>query len=280
MRQHILLPTDFSDNAWSAALYALKLFNNEPCTFYFLHTWTFSNSGSRTYITSTYLDTLKDESKKRLEELKDQLKAESTNAKHKFKVIHSTNSLLPTIKKAIKKHKINMVVMGTKGATGAKEFLFGSNTVNIINKIKLCPVLVVPDAYDFVTPEQIAFPTDFNRFYGEELLPLKQLSKLYGSKIRVVHINQSDNLTEKQNYNLAMLKAYLEDYQSSVHWMPDFGTKEQSIRNFIEELNINILTMINYEHSFIENVIKEPVVKKIGFHTDIPFLVIPCFNAE
>lgn len=278
MRHHILLPTDFSDNALSAALYALKLYQNELCTFYILHTWTFSNSSSRTYITSTYLDTLKEGSKKRLEDLKDQLKAESSNGNHEFEIVYSTEPLLTTIKTAITDHKIDLVIMGTKGATGATELLFGSNTVTIINKIRLCPVLVIPNAFDFVKPEQIAFPTDFNRFYGEELLPLKQLSKLYNSKIRVVHINETDNLTDKQNYNLAMLKAYLEDYQSSVHWMPDFGTKEQSIKDFIEEFNINILTMINYKHSFIESITKEPVVKKIGFHTLIPFLVIPCFN--
>lgn len=278
MKHHILLPTDFSDNAWSAAMYALKLYSNEPCTFYLLHNWTFTNSGSRTYITSHYLDTLKEASKKRLEELKDQLKAESTNANHQFDIVYSTGSLMPTIKKAIKAHNINLVIMGTKGATGAKEILFGSNTVNVINKIRLCPVLVVPDSHQFEPPKQIAFPTDFNRFYGEELLPLKQLSKLYNAKIKIVHINGTENLTKKQNYNLAMLKAYLENYQSSLHWMPDFGTKEQAIKDFIEEFKIDVLAMINYKHSFIEKLTKEPVINKIGFHPVVPFLVIPSFN--
>jgi nucleotide-binding universal stress UspA family protein len=278
MNNHILIPTDFSDNAYSAAQYALKLYSNEASTFYLLHSWTFSSSGSRTYITSTYLETLKEEQKQKLEELKVKLEAESTNNYHKFEIIYSTDPLLPAIKKTIKKEKINLIVMGTKGATGAKEFLFGSNTVDIINKIKLCPILVIPDAFNFVAPKEIAFPTDFNRFYGEELVYIKQLSKLYNSKIRIVHINQNDQLSEKQNYNLAMLKAYLEDYKSSVHWMPDFGTKEQCIKDFIEEFDINILTMINYKHGFIENITKEPVIKKIGFHPVVPFMVIPCHN--
>lgn len=34
--------------------------------------------------------------------------------------------------------------MGTKGATGAEEIFFGSNTVTINKKMRLCPVLVVP----------------------------------------------------------------------------------------------------------------------------------------
>ncbi|WP_421151084.1 hypothetical protein [Seonamhaeicola sp. NFXS20] len=40
MRRKILLPTDFSDNSWSAVVYALKLFKNEFCTFYFINSTT------------------------------------------------------------------------------------------------------------------------------------------------------------------------------------------------------------------------------------------------
>jgi nucleotide-binding universal stress UspA family protein len=186
--------------------------------------------------------------------------------------------MLDAIETAIKKHNIDLVVMGTKGATKAKGVFFGSNTIHIIKKMKLCPILIVPDEFDFIEPKQIAFPTDFNRFYGDELLPLKQLSELFNSKIRIIHISAEDNLTESQDYNLAMLKANLEDYPHTFHWMSDYGKIEQAIKDFIEELDINMLTMIHYEHSFIESIIKEPIIKKIGFQPTVPFLVIPCLN--
>jgi len=275
MRHHILLPTDFSDNSWTAINYTLKLFANEACTFYLLHAWSFKNQTSRTYITSTYIDNSKEEAKRELTNIKDKVEADAINPEHKFETVFSKESLIHTIEETIKTYKVNLVVMGTKGATGAIEFIFGSNTVNIINKIRLCPILVIPSGYDFVPPKQIAFPTDFNRFYDDELEPLMQITKLHDSKIRVLHINEKDNLSEKQNYNLAMLKAYLEDYPSCVDWKPNFGTKEQIIKDFIKECDINILTMINYKHSFIENFLNEPVIQKIGFHTIIPFLVIP-----
>ncbi|NRR93441.1 universal stress protein [Winogradskyella undariae] len=275
MRHHILLPTDFSDNSWSAILYALKLYANESCTFHFLHSWSFTNNTSRTYITSSFIDLQKEEAKNNLVELKEKAKAESTNSEHTFETIYSIESLSTIIEDTIKERNISLVIMATKGATGAKEFIFGSNTVNIINKIRLCPVLVVPDAYNFVKPEQIAFPTDFNRFYGDELMPLMELTKLYNSKIKVVHINTKETLTEKQNYNLSMLKVYLEDYPSSIDWAPNFGSKEQIIKDYVKDHNINILAMVNYKHSFIENVMNEPVIQKIGFHPVIPFLVIP-----
>jgi len=219
---------------------------------------------------------MSDNAIKELNDLKSMAIASSANANHEFKIILSSGDLHNAINASIEKHKIDLIVMGTKGVTGTKEFLIGSNTVRIIKKIKQCPVLIVPDEFDFVEPKQIAFPTGFNRFYDEEILPLKRLSELYNSKIRILHINEEEKLSHIQDYNYTMLKVYLKNFECTFHWMPDYAKKSQEINDFIEELNINILVMINYKHSFIENIVKEPIIKKLGFHPTIPFLVIPC----
>ncbi|MEO5789052.1 MAG: universal stress protein [Gelidibacter sp.] len=275
MRHHILLPTDFSENAWSAVLYALKLYNNKPCTFYFLHAWTFVNTGSRTYITPDYIDKLMDTSRAQLAALKERAIRESTNSEHEFKTIFTTDSLIDSIIYAVGKQKIDLLVMGTKGATGAKEFLWGSNSVSVINKVKLCPVMLVPDNYEFETPNQLGFPTDFNRLYGEELLAIKKLAALYHSAINILHINGMDKLTDTQRNNFDILKEYLKNDPHTFYWKSDYAKKAQAIKDFIKENKINILTMINYEHSFIEKLTKEPVINKMGFHSQIPFVVIP-----
>jgi nucleotide-binding universal stress UspA family protein len=275
MNRSILIPTDFSDNAWNAIVYALKLYANETCSFYFLHAWSLSGSTTRTYITTEFVDTLEEEALNRLNNLKDKAKSTIPNTKHTFATIFSSDSLTSAIENAVKALEIDTIVMGTKGATGAKEIVFGSNTVKLI-KTKLCPILVVPNTFNFVEPKKIAFATDYKRFYGEELLPIKHLAKLFNSKIRIVHITENKNLTKTQDYNLAMLKAYLENYPHSFHWITGDVNKTKSITVFIEELHINILAMINYKHSFIENIIKESVVNKIGFHPTVPFFVIPC----
>ena len=275
MKKNILLPTDFSDNAWSAAVYALKLYAEEECTFYFLNS-TKMKASQMSNISNKLLEIMSKHATEELVEIKEMAEKVNTNAKHDFEIILSPEELKATIERSIAKHRIDLVVMGTKGATGAKEFFFGSNTVRIIKKMRLCPILTVPDEFDFVVPKQIAFPTDFNRFYKDkELNPLKDLAELYNSKIRIVHINDEKNLTEIQDYNLAMLKAYLEKNPHSFHWMPDYEKKSVGINDFIAELDIDILTMVNYKHSFIESIINEPVIKKIGFRPIIPFLVIP-----
>ncbi|QXP58356.1 universal stress protein [Olleya sp. HaHaR_3_96] len=277
MKQSILIPTDFSDNAWSALLYTLKLYKNQSCTFYLLHAWSVKSS-TRTYITSNYIDTLKADAEKQLFELKDQADAIDELSKHTFEIIFSTDKLQDAVNAAVKKHQIDMVFMGTKGASKSKEILFGSNTINLIKQMKLCPILVVPDAFDFVAPKEIAFATDYNRFFGDELQPLKDISKLYDSKIKVVHICKEKTLTDAQNYNLSMLQVNLGDYPHSFHWMPNDDKKTEEISKFIKEQNIDILTLINYQHSFIENLINEPIIKNIVAYPSIPLLIIPALG--
>ena len=166
--------------------------------------------------------------------------------------------------------------MGTKGATGAKELFFGSHTVKIIKKIKTCPILIVPDEYNFITPKRIAFPTDYSRFYGDkELRPLRDLAELYESKIMPVCILNKEKLTDVQEYNMIKLENYLKNYTTSFHFMPKYAKKVVEINDFIQYLEVNILVMVNYKHSFIESIVKEPIIKTIGFHPLIPFLVVP-----
>lgn len=275
MKRNILLPTDFSDNSWNATVYALKLFVDEECTFHFLNS-TIIKVSTISNLSNKLLKTIQENAMEELKALKNLAEISDANANHNFQIILSSKDLQKAIKIAIIEWDIDLIVMGTKGATGAKELLFGSNTVHVIKSIKNCPVLAIPEEYDFIMPSQIAFPTDFNRFYDtKELKPLKQLADLFNSKIRIVHINVEEKLSDIQNYNLTMLKSFLRDYDYSFHWMPKYSKKTSEINDFIEELNIDMLAMINYKHSCIENMLKEPVIKKIGYHPNIPFLVIP-----
>ncbi len=272
---NILLPTDFSDNAWSAIIYTLKLYQHETCTFYLLNSQKVASSRISSF-SNKLLTTMLENSKKDMLKLKAQIEATNANSNHEFEVIVSLGDLDDAIEGCVQKHAIDLIVMGTKGATGAKGILFGSNTAKIFKKVKSCPILAIPNNYEFDAPKQIAFPSDFNHYCdAKELNYLKKLADLYNAKIRVIHINDKEKLNEKQEGNLNTLKEYLKDYEHSIHIVPSHKSKEISIQDFIDELDIDILAMVYYSHSFIDSILREPVIKKIAFHLKVPFLVIP-----
>lgn len=273
---NILLPTDFSDNAWSAAVYALKLYTDEVCSFHFVHSTYMIESISRSYITAQYVNKLEIEARKKLKELKTLAETANANTNHDFKIILTDDELKIAVEKIIKNRDIDLVIMGTKGKTNAIEQIVGSNTVHVLKRIKTCPTMVIPDAHEFVKPKQIAFPTDYNRFYDDkELKPLKNMAELYNSKIRILHINVEEKLSDIQDYNMKMLSNYLGNYEHSFHWLPAYTNKSKAITDFVEDLGIDMLAMVNYQHSIIEKIVNEPVIKKLAYNPNVPMLVIP-----
>ncbi|MCX7549038.1 universal stress protein [Xanthomarina sp. F1114] len=275
MSKNILLPTDFSDNAWNAALYAFNLYAEQTCTFHFLHSTKLPVSAS--YSMSNKLTrTLTKNGMKDLSDLKQKAIESNPNPKHSYTVTLSSSDLKIALEAVIKKRDIDVVVMGSRGITNSAEFIFGSNTVSIIGRVKSSAILVVPDRYEFEVPKNIAFPTDFTRNYGDELIPLKQLTDFYNSNIEILHIISQENLSEAYVNNLNQLKASLENHTYSFRYMPNYISKEQAVKDFIEQFDIDILVMINYQHSFIDSLINEPLIRRLGFQPSIPFLVIPC----
>ena len=113
-----------------------------------------------------------------------------------------------------------------------------------------------------------------NQKVHDQLNEIKRLKDEFMLKKKTLSRTEK-KLSEIQEYNIGKLEAYLSRFEHSFHWMPNYAKKTIEIKDFIEELDIEILALVNYKHSFIESIINEPVVKKIGFHPIVPFFVIP-----
>ena len=278
--KNILLPTDFSENAWNATQYALELFKEDNCEFHLLNTYTPAIVHSRFMAVNAegrlLEDTLHSASENGLKMVLDRLKRTSTNPNHRFNKVSSFSLLTEEIREAVTKFNIDLIVTGTLGASGLSEVFLGSNTVRIIKASRECPVIAVPHTYKFNKPGQIALVTDLKRNFDAAIIePLKQIAKHLGACIRIMHIREEKQLDKYQRSNLNILKEYLADVPTTVHWMPCFSSKSVVIQTFLEEFGIDLLAMVHYKHGFLEQLTREPVIKKMAFHTQIPLLTIP-----
>ncbi|MEZ4810333.1 MAG: universal stress protein [Allomuricauda sp.] len=284
--QKILIPTDFSENAWNAIDYAMQLFRDKQCTFYLLNTYTPVIPSSRFMAKMVdgvrIVDAVRDSSERDLQKTVDRIKSKYRNPKHRFETISSFNLLVEEVKDIVDAMGINLVVTGTKGASGIDEVFMGSNTVRIIKNTKKCPVLAIPQHFEYVTPSEIAFATDFNRFYTiSELAPLLDMAKMFHATIRIVHVQYGIRaLSELQQFNLNMLRKYLGDVEHYVHTVSELHSVSQTLEMFSRELDIHLLALLNYQHSYMEQMTREPIIKRTAFHTQIPLLVIPELGME
>ncbi len=273
----ILLPTDFSDNSFEAIQYALHLYKNVECNFYVMHTYT------PTVYRPEYLigspgqiglgDVLQNTSMTQLEKLKSRLEGQFKNSKHTFILHTAFNTLLSEVSEIVKAEKIDLIVMGTRGATGAKEILFGSNTVHVI-KEAACPVIAIPPHFEYEAPNEILFPTDYEIEYQKEKFNvLLNIAQLHQSRINVMHVRSGYDLSEIQEKHKGQLEVLLGS-SSLFHEMPDNGIIA-AVNEFQIKVKVNLLVMLQNKHTFIEKLFIEPVIKKIGFHVTVPFMVVP-----
>lgn len=277
--KNILLPTDFSDNSKNAIRYAIQLFENDQCTFHLFNAYT-PVVYDLTYVLLSpaqfgIRDPIRAASQEGLDELTTEILEEfGANPNHKFETIARFETLIAGIKELIVERNIDLVVMGTKGATGAKKILFGSNTVQVFKEIKV-PVLAIPSNFDYVTPKEILFPTDLEVDYKSvQLHVLKEIAKWHTSKINVMHVNTGYGLSEAQEGNKMLLPTLFKEIAYEFHDMEDMEIPA-AINKFQEEHTVDMLAMINNKQSFFENLFFKDTINQIGFYLNIPFLVIP-----
>ena len=278
MYKRVLLPTDYSKNALNAIRYAMELYSNVQCDFYILnvfHVSGYTLDSMRVPETGEpYYEAAKKESEEGMERLMQMIKLHPQNDKHRFHTITTFNSLAEAIKIVIDKKDIDIIIMGTKGITESRARIFGTNTVNVMERVKACPVLAVPNDYMFEIPKKIVFPTDYKSpFKRKEIGDLIAMAKLYDAKINVVHIEKDKDgkLSRKEDANKELLKEILQGTDYEMHFLQADKISD-GINTFIEKHNCQMVVFLNRKHLFFGSILSNPLVKKIGYDPQVPIL--------
>ena len=278
--KRILIPTDFSVNAYNALRYGIRLFNDAPRTFILLNTHLrmgLNSDNGLAYPVSVTTDNHDEESSQRgLEETISKIMEEFPDSAHNYEALSSTSLLVDEIKNQIATKYIDLIIMGTQGATGSRELFFGSITQRVVKKVDTCPILVIPNEIDYKPWSNIGFATNFELPYEQwQIAPLTKLAAHKDSTIQVVQVSDSADLSDAQFKKLKALHVLFGKMHYEHNVAGKLDTIEKSLLTFIEELKIEVLALIKYKHGFLESFMREPVVKKITFHTGIPLLVLP-----
>lgn len=275
--KNILIPTDFSANSWNALAYAVRLFKNEPFTFFILNISNLSESATSSNSFTFPAENIRPSIKEKLNLLFNQIEGLPINEKHHFITLQEYGSFIDIMRKIVEVKKIDLVVMGTKGASGIKASVLGTNTGDVITKV-LCNTLIIPENATITRPKQIVFATDYNLFYTYPILEvLTDLVRISKANLRVLHVSQGNvRLTNPQEKN----KAYLQDYLCETlpllhnfHRVVDKSIKN-GILNFVTDNQAEMLTMVAKNLNFFQQLLFDTAIEKLSFHTTVPLLVL------
>ena len=268
----ILVPTDRSQNAKNALNYALNLLRGEEAEFvlfqsYDIPTYT---ADMPVPVETWGAGELKKILEKDAKELSDQYRDE----KFKFSVSVSAGSLAFNVDDAVSRMEIDMVVMGTKGASGLTAALIGSNTADVI-QAATCPVLAVPENAKMSGPRNILFASDNKGLSDPAIVaPLIEISKKFGAHVHLMNVLDEGKFTSVDEAVAGLkLDHLLEGIEHSFHF-ENSDDKAQAIEDYLNTHNIDFLAVIPRRNNFFDAIFHKSVTRKLSLHTKVPMLAM------
>lgn len=278
----VLIPTDFSEISKNAMRYAMDLFNTMPCHFYLLYVniegLDYKPKPIYKFGTNILVEKGSRSFDQRLNDFVAYAKTNSPNKEiHQFTSVHEKGYFLKSIRKYIQREKIELIVMGTGGASQLKEFLMGSNAGDVITKVG-CDILVIPNSATYDGYEEVVFPIDFALSYSDDILiGLSNVVISKTARIRVLHVTKSDDgLTDEEQSRKENLLIRLGESLPnpiSFHKIQQRNV-ENAILRFAQSVMADLIVMVSKDYNFLQKQFLDTTVEEVSFDTRIPLLSI------
>lgn len=267
----ILVPCDFSKPAVSAFRFALDIAAQSKGTIYLLNIIELPVLHDSALMPALNFET------ELLEELKKKVEKKFSRLIDKYganeiKVVGETASgpVSKEIIDIINARKIDLVVMGSHGASGIRELFIGSNAERIVRHSPV-PVLVVKDyAKGSGAIKNIVFPNTLDTEDQEQLtLKVKGLQAFFNARLHIVWINtplnfRSDTETLKRLEVFAQ-RFMLKDY--SLHIF-NHRNEEEGILEFTNNIKGDIIAMATRGKKGISHLLNGSIAEDVVNHTD------------
>ena len=269
----ILIPTDFSPAAYSAAKYALAIsdhFNLIEITLFHCIDTTLTANG----LIHELQDVLLKEAEKEIKKMSDELAVNLKSGVHiEYDVIFG-NVEDEILRKTVEGES-DLVVMGTKGAGGIEKVLFGSTASKVVEEVKNCPVIVVPFNTPIKPITSILYATDLADLKSESELIIA-FGKLFHACIDILHVTDDPEKEKKQDevkvaYELVKNFNYV---ALSFHAVFNLDPLD-GIEDFIIKNKPSIVAMFTRRKTIFDKFLKGNLTKEMAFHTHVPLLAIP-----
>lgn len=273
----ILVPTDFSPTAERAFRFAAELASGAKGTIILFHVneteeipYTVLAEQNPDY--QNYLEIKK---LKKLQRLKKKVISRQMNV-----IVSTIVSDPPVIKNMLsfaKDNRVELIVMGTQGASPLKRAVVGSNASQIVEKSPI-PVLVVPEKYEWKDPKEIVFATDYHCEDRPALSFTLSLAKVFNAEVTVLHVNTSVNEVKEKSHCFSNYAYFLQrtfnDSQIRFKELKSSNIKE-SLEHLGDTIPFDLMVMVRRNKKFLEKLFLKSFTKNMACTTKLPLLVVP-----
>jgi nucleotide-binding universal stress UspA family protein len=270
----ILVPTDFSDNAHNALNYATFIADKLKSQIILFNFFRVPLTAGEVPIDPSLIEELENESIDTLHQLKKDVLEKHPDLDIKCISSSGLDNEVNEICGVSDNNRVDLVVMGTKGASGITKALIGSNAAHVIDNSN-CPVLAIPEFATFKGIKKIVYATDFQAADYQSIHFLKELASHFDAEIIIVHIADEHHSVIHEANQLEQFKQDLSKITSTEKITFELIAGEdiqQRLNKLIEVNHADIISMSTHKRNLLQRLFDRSLTKKMAYHTHIPLL--------
>lgn len=268
--KNILVPVDFSELSKVAARYALGLAETYHCNVHLFAVQDI-NSGPHALMNKYKLEAEMDRATR--EDGAALLRQMQALLSNQIKITFATQTGYPihsVIETYVHANHIDLIVMGSKGATGLKKVVLGSNAAAVINH-SIVPVIVVPGSAVYKGIKSIVYATDM-RHLDHEIHQINELVNDFDAKLHIIHVvpegtSEEMNSDEPHSANIKTI-SYATDHFHVFKSTP----VAETIDDFVLTHQADLLALFTHKLEFFEKLLDTSVTRQLAFHSHVPLL--------
>ena len=269
--QHILVPVDFSEPSANALEVAAKIAKLQNARITVLHMLGLSEAvltkdESQEYEEAKYYMKL---ARKRFQTFLDKPYLKDI----KIKEIVQNYKIFKELNEVAKEHHIDLIVMGSHGASGFNELFVGSNTEKVVRTSEV-PVLVIKSPNPDFKITSILFACDFEE---EAVLAYKKAQAFAGTfsaKLHLIYVNVPyddfiSNEEIEERISKFFFKAGEKDKEVAIY--SDYSV-EQGLTNYSKKRDFDILAIPTHGRKRLSHFLLGSIGEDVANHANLPVL--------
>lgn len=168
----------------------------------------------------------------------------------------------------------DFIVMGKTGESGFLDNIFGRVSSGVSQKAR-CPVILVPNGLEFHGIKHILYASNYESADEDKIEQIKEFNEPFKAFIHFVHVNKGEgDLFEKSKEEI-----FEELFEEGEPAFP-FEIEEIEGESIVESLNeyahqraIDLIVMVNCKRNFWQQLVHKSQTKKMASRSDLPLMV-------
>lgn len=271
----IIVPTDFSEQAGYALDLAVQIARRSSAKVLLLNviegmrSFSFNTMGEAESATGEEAFVIRKLIDQTRENLYD-VKSKPEYADVEIESLVEMGNPYQSIGSVVGEHNAELIVMGTKGASGVEEVMIGSNTERVVRYAK-CPVVTIKEKLELDTIKKIVFATNLSEDQTEVVERVKNMQKQLDAELHLIKVNTPNNF-HTQRQAAEEFKKYLEIHQfENVHThVYNEATEEDGIIYFAEDLGACMIAIATHGRTGVLHLLSGSIAEDLVNHSRLP----------